>query len=161
AVESGQRALMLATAHGDVGLQVMANFYVGTVYHDRGDYQRALDCLGWNVAFLEGDRSRERFGMTGLPAVLSRVYLSWYLAELGGVGEGVARAEEGLRIAEAAEHPFSLIWAYVGIGQLSLRTGDFHLGLPMLERSFGLCQDWHIPTLFPTVASTLGIVYAL
>ena len=108
----------------------MAHYYVGSVYHDLGDYHRAMDCLEWNVTSLEGDLSRERFGMTGLPSVLSRVYLSWSLAELGVFAEGVARAEEGLRIAEAAEHPFSLIWAYVGIGHLSLRTGDFRRSSP-------------------------------
>jgi tetratricopeptide (TPR) repeat protein len=75
--------------------------------------------------------------------------------------EGVAKGEEGVRIAEAADHPFSLIWAYVGIGHLYLRKGDFHRSIPMLERGFGLCQDWHIPALFPTVASTLGVAYAL
>jgi tetratricopeptide (TPR) repeat protein len=161
AIESGQRALALATAHGDIGLQVMANYYVGSVYYDLGDYRRAVDFLGGNVASLKGDLIRERFGMTGLPSVLSRVYLSWSLAELGGFAEGVAKGEEGVRIAEAADHPFSLIWAYVGIGHLYLRKGDFHRSIPVLERGFGLCQDWHIPALFPTVASTLGVAYAL
>jgi tetratricopeptide (TPR) repeat protein len=161
AIASGQRALALATAHGDIGLQVMANYYVGSVYYDLGDYRRAMDFLGWNVASLKGDLIRERFGMTGLPAVLSRVHLSWSLAELGAFAEGVARGEEGVRIAEAADHPFSLIWAYAGIGHLYLRKGDFHRSIPVLERGFGLCQDWHIPALFPTVASTLGVAYAL
>ena len=161
AVEAGQRALALATAHGDIGLQAMAHFYVGSVYYDLGDYRRAVDVLGWNVASLKGDLIRERFGMTGLPSVLSRVYLSWSLAELGVFAEGVAKGEEGVRIAEAADHPFSLIWAYVGIGHLSLRKGDFHRSIPVLERGCGLCQDWHIPALFPTVASTLGVAYAL
>jgi tetratricopeptide (TPR) repeat protein len=161
AIQSGQRALALATAHGDVGLQVMANYYMGSVYYDLGDYRRAMDVLGWNVSSLAGDLIRERFGMTGLPSVLSRVFLSWSLAELGAFAEGVPRGEEGVRIAEAADHPFSRIWAYVGIGHLYLRKGDFHRSVSMLERGFGLCQEWHIATLFPTVASNLGVAYAL
>jgi tetratricopeptide (TPR) repeat protein len=161
AIESGQRALALATAHGDVGLQVMANFYVGSVYYDLGDYRRVMDLLGWNVASLEGDLIRERFGMTGLPAVLSRVYLSWSLAELGAFAESLGRGEEAVRIAEAADHPFSLIWAYFGIGHLYLRKGDFHRSISVLERGLGLCRDWHIPALFSAVASPLGAAYAL
>jgi class 3 adenylate cyclase/tetratricopeptide (TPR) repeat protein len=161
AIESGQRALALATAHGDVGLQVMAHFYVGSVSYDLGDYRRVVDLLGWNVASLEGDLSRERFGMTGLPSVLSRVYLSWSLAELGVFAESVARGEEAVRIAEATDHPFSLIWAYFGIGHLYLRKGDFLRSIPVLERGLGLCQDWHIPALFTAVASPLGAAYAL
>ena len=161
ALEYGQRALALATAHGDIGLQVMAHYYVGFVYYDLGNYRRAVDCLGWNVASLEGNLLREHFGMTGVPAVLSRAYLSWSLAELGAFAEGVARGEEGVRIAEAADHPFSLIWAYAGIGQLYLRKGDVHRSIPVLERGCGLCQDWHIPSLFPRVALPLGVAYAL
>jgi tetratricopeptide (TPR) repeat protein len=55
----------------------------------------------------------------------------------------------------------SRIWAYVGIGHLYFRKGDFHWSVSMLERGFGLCQEWHIATLFPTVASNLGVAYAL
>jgi len=161
AVESGQRALALATTIGDVGLQVRANYYVGSVYYDLGDYRRAIDCLGWNVASLDGDLIRERFGMTGLPAVLSRAYLSWSLAELGVFAEGIARGEEGVRIAEATDHPFSLIWAYAGIGKLYLNKGDFYRSILVLERGLRLCQAWDIPALFPTVASALGMAYAL
>jgi class 3 adenylate cyclase/tetratricopeptide (TPR) repeat protein len=161
AVESGQRALALATTSGDLGLQVRANYYVGSVYYDLGDYHRAIECLEWNVASLDGDLLRERFGMTGLPAVLSRAYLSWSLAELGAFAEGIARGEEGVRIAEAMDHPFSLIWAYAGIGKLYLNKGAFHWSILGLERGLRLCQVWDIPALFPTVASALGMAYAL
>jgi class 3 adenylate cyclase/tetratricopeptide (TPR) repeat protein len=161
AVESGQRACMLATLLGDVGLQVQANYFVGSVYYELGDYLSAIDCFGRNVASLTGDLSRELFGMAALPAVLSHSYLSWSLAELGAFAEGTARGEEGLRIAEAADHPFSLIWAYAGIGKLALDKGDVHRGIPVLERGLGLCQHWHIATLFPTVAFVLGAAYAL
>ena len=78
----------------------------------RGTTVGRSTCLGWNVASLQGDLIRERFGMTGLPSVLSRVYLSWSLAELGAFAEATARGEEGVRIAEAADHPFSL---YLGV----------------------------------------------
>jgi tetratricopeptide (TPR) repeat protein len=161
AVESGQRALALATTLGDVGLRVVANFYMGSVYYDLGDYRRAVDCLRWNVASLEGDLIHERFGMTGLPSVLSRVYLSYSLAELGVFAEGTARGEEGVRIAQMIAHPFSRIWAYAGIGKLYIDQGDFHRGILVLERSLELCQTWDIPILFPQVARVLGTAYAL
>jgi len=161
AVESGQRALALATTLGDVGLQVMANHILGAVYHDRGDYRRAIDCLGWTVASLAGDLICERFGMAGLPAVLSRAYLSWALAELGAFAEGAARGDEGVRIAEATDHPFSRIWAYAGIGKLYLTKGDVNRSILLLERALGLCQVWDIPTLFSIVVQALGPAYAL
>ena len=161
AVESGQRALALATSLGDVGLQVRANFYLGSVYYDQGDYHQALDCHGWNGATLQSDLSRERFGMTGLPSVLSRVYLSWSLSELGAFTEATTRGEEGVQIAEAMHHPFSLIWAYAGIGILYLTKGDVHRGIPVLKRGLELCQAWDILTLLPPVTRALGTAYAL
>jgi tetratricopeptide (TPR) repeat protein len=161
AVESGQRALALARTLGDVGLQIVANFYVGIVYYELGDYRQAVECLRWNVASLEGDLIREHFGMIGLPSVLARAYLSWSLAELGVFAEGTARGEEGVRIAETMDHPFSVIWAYSGIGKLYLDQGDFHRSILVLERGLALCQAWDIPTLFPQMARTLGTAYAL
>jgi class 3 adenylate cyclase/tetratricopeptide (TPR) repeat protein len=161
ALESGQRALASATILGDVGLQVIAHSYLGLIYYDLGDYRRAVDCLGWNVAALRGDLRREHFGMTGLPFVLSCACLSWSLAELGRFPEGVAQGEAGVRIAEAAEHPFSLINAYVGLGHVYLTQGDFPRGIPVLERGLRLCQAGDIPTLVPTVARALGTAYAL
>jgi tetratricopeptide (TPR) repeat protein len=161
AAESGQRARALATTLGDVSLQVVANFQIGTVYYDQGDYRRAIDCLGWNVVTLQGDLIRERFGMTGLPSVLSRVYLSWSLAELGVFAEATARGEEGVQIAETMNHPFSLIWGYAGIGNLYLNKGDVHRGIPVLKRGLELYQIWDIPTLLPQVTRALGTAYAL
>jgi tetratricopeptide (TPR) repeat protein len=113
------------------------------------------------VVSLEGDLIRERFGMTGFPSVLSRAFLSSSLAELGEFAAGTARGEEGVRIAETMDHPFSLIWAYHGIGKLYVAQGAFHQGIMVLARGLELCQAWDIPTLFPQMARTLGIAYAL
>jgi tetratricopeptide (TPR) repeat protein len=160
-LESGQRALALAATLGDIGLEVSAHFSLGLIYYDLGDYRRAVDCLGWNVASLKDDLRREHFGMTGLPFVLSCARLSWSLAALGRFAEGVTQGEAGVRIAEAAEHPFSLIVAYSGIGHVYLAQGDFPRGIPVLERGLSLCQACDIPYMFPTVARDLGTAYAL
>ncbi len=68
--------------------------------------------------------------LTGLPAVNSRAWLARCLAELGAFPEGIAHGEEAVRIAEAVDHPNSLIHAYLGVGFLSLRTGGPLQGHP-------------------------------
>jgi class 3 adenylate cyclase/tetratricopeptide (TPR) repeat protein len=161
AVESGERALVLATALGDFALQVMANFFVGSAYHALGDYRRAMDFFSRNVASLTGALIRERFGMTGLPSAMSRTWLVSCLAELGEFAEGTARGEEAVQIAESVDHPFSLTQACFGLGDLYLRKGDLHKALPVLERGLGLCRVANIPTWFPTVAAALGYAYTL
>src|SRR5262249_41246789 len=87
AIASGQRALALATASGDVVLHALANQYLGLPYQARGDYRLAIDCFRQTVAFFEGAQRRERFGQVLLPAVYSRANLAACHAELGMFAE--------------------------------------------------------------------------
>ena len=161
AIAAAQRALALATAGGEVVLHALANQCLGVAYQAQGDYRRAIDCFGQTVASLEGARRHERFGQVILPAVRSRAYLAWCHAELGTFAEGSALGEEGLRIAEAVDHPASLMMASWGIGLLALRQGDLPRALPLLERAVGLCQDADLPLYFPWMAAALGAAYTL
>jgi tetratricopeptide (TPR) repeat protein len=161
AVESGERGLAVATALGDFTLEVMATFFVGSARHGLGDYRRAVDCFRRNVASLTGELTRERFGMTGLPAVMSRNWLISCLADLGAFDEGTARGEEAVRLAEAGDHPFSLTQAYFALGSLYLRKGDLHQAIPVLERGLERCQVANILTWLPAVAAALGYAYTL
>jgi class 3 adenylate cyclase/tetratricopeptide (TPR) repeat protein len=161
AIAAAQRALTLATVSGDGVLRAFANQYLGRAYLAQGDYRRVLDHLGQAVAFLEGPRHRERFGQVILPAVTSRVWLAWCHAELGTFPEGYALGEEGLRIAEAVDHPASLMFASWGIGLLALRQGDLPRAWPLLERAVDLCQDTDLPIWFPWMAGPLVVAYTL
>ena len=161
AIAAAHRALALATAGGDVVLHGLANNTLGRAYRARGDYRQAIDCLGQAVASLDGARRRERFGEAQLPAVLSRAHLAWCHAEMGTFAEGRALGEEGLQIAEAVAHSGSLIWAYYGIGVLSLRQGDLPRALPLLARAVGISQDTDSPGLVPHADAALGAAYTL
>ena len=101
----------------------LANHLPGSAYHALGDYRRAMDCFGQTVASLEGERRHERFGMAVLPAVLSRAWLASCLPSWGRSPRAVPSGKKRLRIAEAVDHPCSLIRAYCGVGLLSLRQG--------------------------------------
>jgi class 3 adenylate cyclase/tetratricopeptide (TPR) repeat protein len=161
AIASAQRALALATAGGEVRLHALANFYLGVAYSAQGDYQRAIDCLGQTVATFDGARRRERFGLAILPAVASRAWLAVCHAELGTFAEGIALREEGIRVAEAVDHPASLMFISWGGGLLALYQGDLPRALLLLERAVGICQDADLPGLFPWAAGTLGAAYTL
>src|SRR4029450_11179725 len=120
-----------------------------------------MGLLRRNIESLAGDLLRERFGMTALPAVVSRAWLVRCLAQMGVFPEGIAHAEEAVRIAEAVDHPNSLIHAYLGVGSLSLRTRDVSRAIPVLERGLELCRVGNILGLFPETATALGCAYAL
>jgi tetratricopeptide (TPR) repeat protein len=161
AIASAQHAFALATASGDVVLQALANQYLGSPYHAQGDYRRAIACFRQTVASLDEAQRRERFGLPFLPAVVACASLAACHAELGTFPEGTALGEEGLQIAEAIDHPASLMLASWGIGLLSLRQGDLSRAFPLLEQAVGLCQDMDLSFYFPKVAAALGAVYTL
>lgn len=127
AVEAGRRALAVATALGDFALEVTTNYYLGLAYHSLGDYRRGAEILRRNVESLASDMQHESFGTAGFHSVFARGWLVWCLAELGEFTEAVARAAEGVRIAETADEPFSLIQACLGLGGPYVRKGEFVL----------------------------------
>jgi len=161
AVEAGQRALALAGTLKDAALQVVTHLFLGRVYHRLGDYPQAIDLLRQNLVPLEGALLREHFGLPGLPSVMSRVALAQCLAELGAFTEGLAHAEESLRIAEAVNHPDSLSQACRGIGDVYLRKGALHQAIPCLERGLEVSRAWDMPLRFYLVSSILGYAYVL
>jgi class 3 adenylate cyclase/tetratricopeptide (TPR) repeat protein len=161
AIAAAQRVLAFATAGRDAVLHARANFYRGVAYEAQTDYRQAIDCLGQTVAALDGARRHERFGQATLPAVVSRANSAGCHAELGMFAEGRALGEEGLRIAEAAAHPASLMIAFWGMGLLALRQGDLPEALPRLEWAVGICQDADLPSWFPRMAAPLGAAYTL
>jgi tetratricopeptide (TPR) repeat protein len=161
AIATGQRVLALATASGDVALQVGAYYYLSLVYSGQGSYQQTIDCCRWTIAALGGERRYERFGHQILPSVLSRCYLAWSLAEVGRFAEAIAVGAEGLRIAEAVAHPTTLVFANFGVGVPYLCQGAYDKALPPLERAVGICQDAGIQFHFSAAAYRLGTAYAL
>jgi tetratricopeptide (TPR) repeat protein len=161
AIAVGQRALTLATTSGAFDIQVVAQANLGSAYYRVGDFWQALDVSRQVMALLTGELHYARSGLINLPAVASRGYVAWSLAELGDFAEGSSLGEDAVRIAEAAEQPYSLAFALVQIGLLSRRQGALHAAIPVLERSMALCQTADIPRLFPVTASLLGVAYAL
>jgi tetratricopeptide (TPR) repeat protein len=161
ALAAGHRALALATDLGEIGLTVLTQYYLGAVYRSLGNYHRAVECFQQNVASLHGALLHERFGLPGLLSVLSRGFLVQSLVECGAFSEGKAPAEEGVRLAEAADHPYSRAAAYWAAGFRSLRQGDLHQAIPVLERALDLAQGTHIRLYVPMIISALGAAYAL
>ena len=161
AVESGERARTIARALDDRALGIAAGFYLGQVYHFRGDYRRAIAVLRGNLEALDGDPTEDRFGLAGLAHALSRGWLAWSLSEVGEFPEGIARAEEALEIAQRADHAFSLADACRELGCLYLRKGEIPRALEVLERGLALCRSGELALWYPSIGSALGYGYLL
>ncbi len=160
AVESGERALAIAERLDDSALRVLANAFLGSVYTARGDYRKAADILR-TCAKSSGTLIRQDHYIAGLVPVFWRVYLVSCLAEVGDFTEGIGYGEEGMRLAEAADHQYGLVFACWGLGTLTLLKGDVAQAVALLERGLALCRSLKVPLAFPPLASSLGAAYSL
>jgi tetratricopeptide (TPR) repeat protein len=161
AIAAAQRALALATAAGEDVLGALANHYLGVAYWAKGAYPQAIASFGQVVASLDGARRYERFGQWMLPAAQSRNFLAVIHAEHGRFAQGFVLGEEGLRIAEAMTHPWSLMFTYWGMGLLCLHQGKVCQALAWLERAMRMCQEAELLRWFPRMAAALGEAYIL
>jgi DNA-binding NtrC family response regulator/tetratricopeptide (TPR) repeat protein len=161
AVDSGRRGLAIARDTHDFGLQVVATYNLAVAHRVLGDYPEAISQFQSNMQALEGARLLERFGLPALPSVLSRAFLAACHAERGEFMEGLAIGDEGIRIAESIDHPFSVAFALSSAGYVRARRGDVDQAISMLERAVALCQAWEIGAVLIGPVSTLGHAYAL
>jgi class 3 adenylate cyclase/tetratricopeptide (TPR) repeat protein len=160
ALDFGQRVLAISMVPGDVNRQLATNVNLANTYLALGEYGLAIACCRTAVS-LEEVLPPPPVSPTGRNDVNSHAGLSQCMAELGAFAEGITHGQEGIRMAEARDHPFSRASAYGGLGDLYLRKGDLHKAISLLERGVELCQVWHIQFYFPHVASPLGAAYAL
>ena len=73
----------------------------------------------------------------------------------------MARGVEAVQIAEAVDHPSSVILAYQGVGLLNLRKGQLDKAIRVHERALELCRTLNISARFAQIASQLGYAYVL
>jgi hypothetical protein len=128
--------------------------------HLAGDYRGSEHICRSLMESLQGERTRERFGLALFPAVLSRAYLANALAEQGKFEEGDGHGHEAIRIAEALDHPFSLMWACLELAHLNTTRGELGQTTRLLERAVALSRDWSMTTYIPATTAALGHVYA-
>jgi DNA-binding SARP family transcriptional activator len=157
----GLDARAIAERLADLELGVGADFYLGLAYHGVGDGRAAEARLRAVLAALPGERFRERCGLAGFPAVMARCYLTMVLADRGAFGDGLAVGEQGVRLAETLDHPYSRIMAWWGLGHLYEAKGELSHGVDVLTRANALCRERKIDLLAPLVSGFLGFLCAL
>ena len=159
AIEAARSARAIGEVVEDIGMRVVANFYLGQALWFAGDPRRAADALRAATTLLKGVPLSERFGLAALPAVVARYVLAAVLADLGEFAEALPAGEEGLRIAQTAGHAYSEVWARWGLGYAHLRHGDFAEASRMLEQGLTLCRATESRLALPYVAANLGSAY--
>jgi class 3 adenylate cyclase/tetratricopeptide (TPR) repeat protein len=161
AIRFGQDAQVIAESLGDVPLQVAGALYLGAARLWTGDYEGAEGLLRMVVRLLAGDRCRERFGLAGFPAVMARCYLTLLFVDRGEFAEGIVHAKEGIRLAEALDHPYSLTFACWVLGHLHVIRGELDRGIRLLERGLAVSREWNLTSFAANETGSLGHAHAL
>ena len=125
AIALSEQALAHAERESDLGLTVLASFFLGQACHSHGDYRRGIAVLTANIDRLSPGMLGERFGM-GLPAsVVTRVWLAFCLAYVGRFAEARARANEAAQITRAlGPLPYSEFHSLAAAGLVASTQGD-------------------------------------
>jgi predicted ATPase/DNA-binding SARP family transcriptional activator/class 3 adenylate cyclase len=161
ALEFGQNAQAIAESLGDVALQVTANHALGVACLSTGDYRQAEEVLRKVLGLLDGDRRRELFGQTIFPAVATLGNLTLLCADQGRFKEAIADGQEGLRLAEELDHPYSLAYVLWALARPYIIRGDFGEAIGLLERGMALSREWNLTFLSMLNTGSLGYAYAL
>jgi tetratricopeptide (TPR) repeat protein len=160
AVRIGQEALSIARTLSDRSIEVAATQYLGMAHDGRGELGDAATFLALNVA-LEGDLRYERFGMPNIASAFSGAWLASVLSQLGRFDEAIEHAEAAVRIAEAADDSFTLVFALSYLGIAHLRRGDLPRATRVLDQCLDICRTRQFLVAIPVSAATLGAAYAL
>jgi class 3 adenylate cyclase/tetratricopeptide (TPR) repeat protein len=158
-VNTGERALTVATEMGDFAFRVLTQDRLSRTYYSLGDFRRTIDLCKQSMSLLEGKPLGERFGMANVASVVTPIPLILSLADLGDLANGIAQAEEVVRIAEMVGQPFSLVAAYLMLSYIYIIKGDLEKATPPAERSFDICRNAEIVAEVSRATAHLGYTY--
>lgn len=158
--KAAETALTINEEPKDISLGIGGNFYLGCVFVTSGDCQSAEIYFQKAVDSVEGELSHERCGLPFVPAVVSRSWLVWALAERGEFDQAMQHGEVALKIAEEVGHPFNLAHIYYDLGYFYGVKGEFEHAVDALEKAYALIREWNLTYLSPFIMGFLGHVYA-
>ncbi len=160
AIAFGEDAQAIGESLEFVPLEVTGKLYLGAAHLWTGDYRRADDLLRQVLHLLDGDRRRERFGLPGFPAVMARCYLTLIAVDQGAFADGQAHAREGIRLAEALDHPYSLTFGCWVLAHVHIARGELGAAFPLLERGLAVSREWNLTSFLTNETGTLGYAHA-
>ena len=162
ALVAGQRSLELATRIGHLRGQRNARFVLGEIQFTLGNYETAIACFLRNIEMESGDETwRWRIEGPAVQGVVNRRWLAHALTEVGRFTEAIALATEAVKIAETADHPFSLSNALVALASALLRRGDSEAAIPLLERGHELSRSLSFRGMGTVYSKLLAAAYGL
>ncbi|MCP1746652.1 tetratricopeptide (TPR) repeat protein [Bradyrhizobium japonicum] len=161
AVKFGRDAHLLAEKLGELSLRVSASLFLGLACFSTLHYGEAESHYLNVLELLEGELSLQQFSLAGFPAVTAHGFLTRIYADQGKFARGTAHGEEGIRLAEAVDHPYSLGIVSWCFADLLASRGELSRAVVVLERGLAVAREWNLPFLVAGNSGSLGHAYSL
>jgi len=161
AVEHGLHALSIAEASNDRVLRLEMAFRLAQPYYQLGRYRDAITLLEDAIGLIPPEHATERLGMSAIPMVVCRTWLTLCYAELGDFAVAEQHASVAVELVKETQHPLSLAFAYWGLGQLCLQQRDYFGAEVAFATGLDACKRWSLRFWRSRLGSALGVVRAL
>jgi class 3 adenylate cyclase/tetratricopeptide (TPR) repeat protein len=159
ALVTGARALAIGERLGDLKIRIVATCHLKQANYHRGEYRHVSKFSPDNFAGPHAGL-QEYFGMAALPSVFGRAHVIMSLAELGEFAEATKCSAEAIRLAESAQHHFTLNWAHFAASVLHLAKGDWAEALAQVKRWLTTVQMGNITICLPWAVSAFAWLLA-
>jgi DNA-binding winged helix-turn-helix (wHTH) protein/tetratricopeptide (TPR) repeat protein len=160
AAASARFALERAERSEDLPLQIFGKHTLANAMHGQGRLAEAISLHREVIETLaRRGLERQRLAWAGLPSVMSRAFLSWFLIEIGQFDDARKLIEEGCALADVAQQPYSQVLIHAGEGLYHLRRGYPERAVPILEPTLKMCQG--VNTMEAMLAGWLGTALVL
>jgi class 3 adenylate cyclase/DNA-binding SARP family transcriptional activator len=156
----GRRALAIAQTSGNAELRILTTTFLEMVHYYRGEYQLVVELATENLASVSADQTFAHFGATGPATVFDRHCLVMSLAQLGRFAEAATYEAEAVRIAESADHAFTLALAYFPSHTHQTVKGDWAMAHARLEQEIAILRANDLVLLLPTAVACSAWVHA-
>jgi len=161
AVEHGLRALRIAEGNNDGILRLELAYRLAQPYYLLGRYREAIDLLEEAVGLIGPERATQRLGMSAMPMVVCRTWLTLCYSELGEFAVAAQHASAAVELVKETQHPLSLVFAYWALGHLCLQQRDYSGAEVAFLTGLDACKRWSLRFWFSRLGSALGVVRAL
>jgi DNA-binding winged helix-turn-helix (wHTH) protein/tetratricopeptide (TPR) repeat protein len=159
AVARGEKALTVVEPLGDRSLQMTGSLFLGIAYFSMLDHRRSEPLFLQVLQGVGGDR--QRFGLTGYPAVSARAYLTRIASDQGRFEDGIRLGQAGVDLADALNHPYSQCVVYWHLADLYISKGELERAVALIEHALVVARQWNQALYVAANSGLLGRALAL
>lgn len=151
-----ERAVSLAREVGALPSLLYTQLTLANLRIGCGDIPGAVELLRSNIDLLSGELERASLGAVGLPSVMSRSFLGWYLIDQGRMHDAEETIARAVEVADAEGRPYPRVLAHVARGRLAYERGDYAAAIEVLSPVRDWCWQHRIYAMEPIVTGLLA-----